>query len=82
MELLGSRHNSARGILAEYIVSRATGVTGGCRVEWNACDVVSTKSLNAIEPGQDSFGLNSVECLAGVVFYPELAGAVRDASAR
>ena len=34
-------NNTARGILAEYIVSRALGVTDGCRIEWDAYDVVS-----------------------------------------
>lgn len=150
-------NNTARGILAEYIVARALGVNDGCRVEWDAFDVVTadgikievksaaylqswdqqklssisfrapktigwdsrtgeygkerkrhadvyvfallahkdkatvnpmdvgqwkffvvpTKTLNAIEPGQKTFGLSRIQGMTEAVAYSGLSDAVR-----
>jgi hypothetical protein len=36
--------NSMRGILAEYIVANALGITGGLRTEWDAFDLLTTNN--------------------------------------
>jgi hypothetical protein len=37
--------NAMRGVIAEYIVASAMGVTDGTRVEWDAYDVETTEGI-------------------------------------
>ncbi|MGV8977252.1 MAG: hypothetical protein ACOH17_04340 [Cellulomonas sp.] len=54
------RANTLRGVVAEYLVTRALGAASGCRVEWAAYDVVTRDGIRV-----------EVKCAAYLQAWPQ-----------